>query len=154
GYLLGLYCDIGTQVKGPRKDSKGKVLEPGDLLAELWVPEMEVDLKQKEALVEQAAAEKRFAEESVEAAEAEQSRLHSQWKRLSKLSGTVSKDDVEETRLAYEVAKAKWDMAKEEIGVKKARLAVAEENKNRAKTMLDYAQIRAPFDGVVTQRNV
>src|SRR5262249_43660047 len=126
GYVLELYCDIGSRVKGPRKDSQGKVVEPGDVLAELWVPEMEVDLKQKEAAVKQADAERKFAEESVKAVEAEQNRLLSQWKRLSKLE-TISKDDIEETRLAYEVAKAKWSMAKEEIEVKKARLKVAEE---------------------------
>jgi RND family efflux transporter MFP subunit len=154
GWVLELGCDIGTPVKGPRRDSKGDVIEPGDLLALLWAPEVEVELKQKDALVKQAQAEKKFAEESVKAKEAEQSRMLSQWQRLSKLGQTVSPDDIEESRLAYQVAKAKWSMAKEEVGVKTARVEVANEDRNRVKTKLDYAQIRAPFDGVVTVRNV
>ncbi|MCC6493572.1 MAG: efflux RND transporter periplasmic adaptor subunit [Pirellulales bacterium] len=47
------------------------------------------------------------------------------------------------------IAKAEADQAAAE-----ARLKVAEADLARAKTLLDYASITAPFDGVVTQRSV
>src|SRR5215471_21793368 len=53
GYVLKVHRDIGDPLKGPRYDKAGKEVEPGQPLAELWVPEMEEELKQKQGLVEQ-----------------------------------------------------------------------------------------------------
>src|SRR5713101_2232229 len=69
GYVQKWHVDIGDHV------AEGKVL------AELWIPEMEVELKQKEALVAQAEAERKLAQETVAAAEAEYRRLKSQHER-------------------------------------------------------------------------
>src|SRR5262245_11636072 len=51
GYVRKVLCDIGDRVQGPRQDDKGNQVEPGQVLAELWVPEIEKELKQKRALV-------------------------------------------------------------------------------------------------------
>jgi RND family efflux transporter MFP subunit len=45
-------------------------------------------------------------------------------------------------------------MARADIGVKEAQHAVAQKSRLHAQTMLQYAQIVAPFDGIVTKRNV
>lgn len=58
GYVQSVNVDIGDAVK------------TGDLLAELSVPELEQELKQKEALVLQAEAEVAHAEESVKVGQA------------------------------------------------------------------------------------
>src|SRR4051812_41670957 len=39
GYLQKVHVDIGDHVKGPTYDESGKVVKPGQVLAELWVPE-------------------------------------------------------------------------------------------------------------------
>ena len=65
-----MHVDSGDRVKGPRFDSQGKELEPGQVLAELWVPEREEELRQKKALVAQAAAEVDQAVAALEAAKA------------------------------------------------------------------------------------
>src|SRR5260370_1922028 len=58
GYVKVVHKDIGLHVK------------KGDLLAELSVPEMDEELKQKAALVEQAKAETELAEKAFDAAKA------------------------------------------------------------------------------------
>src|SRR5438445_12641441 len=62
GYVQKWNFDIGDRV---HKD---------DLLAELYIPEMEVEVKQKEAAIRQAASEIMQAKASVQRAEAEQER--------------------------------------------------------------------------------
>lgn len=70
GYVQKVSVDSGDRVRGPRFNDKGKLVEPGQVLAELSVPEMEEELKQKRALVAQAEAEVEQAVAALEAAEA------------------------------------------------------------------------------------
>src|SRR5262245_59249418 len=49
GYVEVYKKDIGDKVLGPQYDDSGKQTAPGDLLAKLWVPEMDEELKQKAA---------------------------------------------------------------------------------------------------------
>src|SRR6266481_2961311 len=144
GFVEKWHVDIGDHV------SQGKVL------AELWIPEMEVELKQKVALVAQADAELKLAKETVAAAEAEYRRLKSQHERLTRIgqSGTIDKEQVEEAKFGFEASVARRDMAQADVEVKKARLEVAKQNKEQIKTLLAYSKLTAPFDGVVTRRNV
>jgi len=115
-----------------------------------------VELKQKGALVAQADAELKLAKETVAAAEAEYRRLKSQHERLTRIgqSGTIDKEQVEEAKFGFEASVARRDMAQADVEVKKARLEVAKQNKEQIKTLLAYSKLTAPFDGVVTRRNV
>lgn len=143
GYIQKVNVDIGDRV---RKD---------DVLAELHVPEMEVELKQKEALVRQADAELKLAKDSIPLAEADFKRTKSQSERFAKVGSSVlDRENIEETQHAFEASKAKLEMARSEVGVKEARLAVAKENRDYAQAMLEYRKVRAPFDGVVVRRYV
>src|SRR5207302_914096 len=56
GFVQKVHVDIGDRV------------HKGDVLAELWVPEMEEELKQKQALVAQSQAEVVQAQEAYKAA--------------------------------------------------------------------------------------
>ena len=186
GYVQKVKVDIGDRVA------------KGDALAELWVPEMEVEVAQKNALVGQAEAEVKQAREAVAVAEADYKsadakvqateatrlradaqlqRAQSQYERLAKAGrgGAIGQEDVEETRLGFEAAKAgleevkaqvrsakaerdasrsKWDKTKVDVLVSDAHWEVAKKNRDMAQTMLGYRQLSAPFDGVVTQRSV
>jgi multidrug resistance efflux pump len=51
-------------------------------------------------------------------------------------------------------AKEKLECAQADIKLKESALRVAEEDVRRAVAFLDFATIRAPFDGVITRRNV
>jgi RND family efflux transporter MFP subunit len=186
GYVRKWHADMGDRVK------------KGDVLAELRVPEMEVEVKQKEALVQQAEAERRQAQEMAAAAEAslksaeakvkeaqssrlraeaEYKRTKSQSERLARVggSGVIDKEAVEEARYGFEAAEAglaevearvksaqatrdesaaKLSKAKADVSVAEAHLAVARDNQDQAKALLEYATLTAPYDAVVTHRNV
>lgn len=144
GYVRAVKVDIGDPI---HKD---------DVLAELWVPEMEVELRQKEAAARQAEAGVRQARAGEETAQANLERVQSQYQRLSRVgqSGVLDKESVEETRLGAKAARAAADRAKADVAAAEASLELAQANRDYAKTMLDYARLRAPFDGIVTRRNV
>jgi RND family efflux transporter MFP subunit len=134
----------------------GRAVHKGQVLAKLSVPEMEVELKQKDAAVRQAAAEVGQAKAAALTATAQLARARSQYERLKRVGrgGLLDQENVEEVRLGYEAAKAGLEKANADVTAAEARKEVAEANRDYAQTMLEYARIRAPFDGVVTQRNV
>jgi RND family efflux transporter MFP subunit len=140
GYVLKWNVDMGDSV---RKD---------DVLAELYIPEMEVELKQKDASVGQAASEIRQAEAAKLRAKAELQRAESQYKRLARLTSVIDKDQAEEYRLGFEAARAALAKAEADVDVAKARLKVAEADRDHVRTLLQYTKVRAPYDGVVTGR--
>jgi len=144
GYIEKWNVDIGDPVK------------QGDILAVLYVPEMKVDVDRKQATVRQAAAQIAQAKATVQTAEAQRDRFKSQSERLARIgrAGVLDQESVDETRLSYESAKAALEKAKADVLVAQAQHEVAQADLAFARTMLDYATIRAPFDGVVTGRNI
>lgn len=198
GYVQRVLVDIGDRVKGPIFDDKGRVTQPGQLLAELAVPEVEEELRQKQALVAQAEAEVVQAEASRAAAdaaivsagalikEAEATRAraqaaHQRWesevRRMEGLvqRGILDQQTLDETRnqataaaaarqevearvatanAALKESEAKKAKAVADIAAARARVEVARADAGRTRALLDYSRLRAPFDGVVTRRNV
>ncbi len=144
GYLLNWKVDIGDRIR------------KGDVMAELWVPELEVDLTLKEAMVQQMEAQVKLSKEAVSAAEADYRRARTQHERIARVSkgGVLDKDAVDESQYGSEASKARLDMARADVGVKEAQQEVARKNRDYARTMLEYTQIVAPFDGIVTKRSV
>lgn len=185
GYVHKLHVDIGDPVKA------------GQVLVELSVPELDVELKQKDAMLLQAEAEVKLARSSLVAAEAslksaaaqvkqaesgraralaEHKRTQSQHERLEKISGTViNPESISEARFALDAARAmqdeveakvlsmqaqreeaqaKRDKASADVEVMQARRDVARSTRDMMKEMREYANIKAPFDGVVTRRYV
>jgi RND family efflux transporter MFP subunit len=145
GYVQKWNFDIGARV------------QKGDILAELYIPEMDVELKQKEASTRQAAAEIEQANAVVQRAQAELERAKSQYERLAQVgrsSGVLNKEQVDEARLGFEAAQAAVAKAQADVDVAKARLEVAQADRDHVQTLLQYTKIRAPFDGVVTQRGI
>jgi RND family efflux transporter MFP subunit len=144
GYVRKWYKDIGAPVK------------KGELLAELDVPEMLVELQQKEAAVRQARAQVGQAKAAVQAAEAQLARAKSQYDRLARLGkgGLLDKENVAEMLLGYEAARAGLARARADVTAAQAQVDVAGANRDYSKTMLGYLRITAPYAGVVTQRNV
>jgi RND family efflux transporter MFP subunit len=190
-------AENGKPVEKEIADIGDKVKE-NDVLAELWMPEMDEELRQKDALVMQATAEldqsaqavlvSQKAEESARArireaeagivrAEGEYERWKAEYHRIKELAarGSVTRKLADETLNQFRAAdaarreaNAKVDAAKAALGESQAniakakadqaaaaaRLKVAEANVLRMKALLAYAKIRAPFAGVVTERNV
>lgn len=142
GYVRKWNVDMGDSV---RKD---------DVVAELYIPEMEVELQQKEAAVRQASSEIKQVEAAVLRAQAELDRAKTQYERLARVgrNGVLDKEAVDETRLGFEAAQAALVKAQADVEVAKARLEVAKADRDHVQTLLQYTKVRAPYDGVITGR--
>lgn len=167
-------------------------------LLTLRVPELQLEARQREALVHeatsvqhQAEAAKRAAEAAVITARSQRSeveagiaraaadvrRWQSEFTRFERLAaeGAVDRKLVDETQQKLQsagsaqqevqahaataaalVAEAEAKVAQREADIlaAQAALQVAQVNFELARTMLNYAIVRAPFDGIVTHRNV
>jgi HlyD family secretion protein len=143
GYVQEWKADIGDRV------------EEGQTLAVLSIPEMDVDLARKEALIRQAEADVKLTRAAVDVAQAEFKRLNGQSERLAGIgSGVLDKDSLAEARFGAKSAEAKLEHAKADVDVKVEALEVAKKDRDQVKTMLVYATLKAPFSGVVTRRNI
>lgn len=144
GYVQKWNFDIGDRV------------HKNDVLAEIYIPEMEMELKQKEATVGQATTEIQQAKAAKQRAEAEQERAKSQYERLAMVgrSGVLGQEQVDETKLGFKAADAALVKAQADVSVAVARLEVAKADRDHVQTLLQYTKIRAPYDGVVTRRVV
>ena len=130
-------------------------MEAGQPLAVLSIPEMDVELARKEALICQAEADVKLTRAAVDVAQAEYKRLSSQSERLASIgSGVLDKDSLAEARFGAKSAEAKLEHAKADVDVKTEALEVAKKDRDQVKTMLAYATLKAPFKGVVTRRNI
>jgi len=172
GYVLKWKVDIGDPIK------------KGEMLAELWVPDMVSELKLKEEQVQQAqkalamtTAKVATAKSQVKEAEAAHSRAkytHDYWQGQSaRFTGLVQdrvldKSTQEETlnqfrsaASALVEAKAKIESAKaveheKAVTRDKAEVDVraAEAARRTQADLVSYATLTAPYDGIVSQKNV
>jgi HlyD family secretion protein len=156
GYVKEVHKDIGDAVKA------------GDVLATLSVPDLVAEHEQKKGLTLQAAAEVTQAEATLgvaaarrQRAAAELERARSQVERLEKSSKGVPAEVLDESRLAFETGKAGVAEAEAlqrkavaDVSVACARWRVARSEEDRLAALVGFAEIKAPFDGVVTRRTV
>jgi RND family efflux transporter MFP subunit len=157
-----VFAKVSGYVNEGWKD-RGDTLRKGEILATLWAPELVDDLKQKEALVEQAevaitqarelvtVAEKGYnsAVEQIKVAEANcqmqlarQKRTHSQAQRLERMTSTVmERENIEEAQLGYETAKAGVMEAEAKITAAKAMRDEAKARWNKTVADLRAAEV-------------
>jgi RND family efflux transporter MFP subunit len=116
GYVKRILADIGAKVNA------------GDVLAEIETPELDQQVNQARAAVEQAAANLSLATTS-----------YGRWQEMQK-SRIVASQDVDERKGAHDA--------------RKADRAAAEANLQRLEQMQSFQKITAPFSGTVTKRFV
>ena len=186
GYVARVLVDIGDTVA------------QGAVLAELAVPELNDEVRQKESLVslaeagiQQADAARRAAESAVRTAaaqisrhqaeitraEGELERWMAEFERHKALAeqGNITGRLVDETRnqlkasqaslqasqavvkaaeAMQEEAQAQQNQAEADYIAAQAQLKVAQADLDKARTMLAYAVVKAPFAGTITQRGI
>ena len=106
----------------------GASVKRGDLLAEVTAPEIDQQLFQAEATRAQTAASEALAKSTAD-----------RWTSL-RAKDAVTQQDLDERLSAYRQAEAD--------------LKAAEANVSRLRSLQGFNRIVAPFDGVVTQRNI
>src|SRR5246500_1767151 len=130
GYIARRNVDIGDRVKA------------GDLLAALAVPELDHQISQNEATLDQLKS-------ALQQARANRDLAQVAWDRDSPLvqKGWVTPQQGDTDRLNLQSRVAGVAVAEANVSAQENLLKVLQQNR-------DYASIVAPFDGVITQRNV
>jgi len=130
GYITERNVDIGSRVKA------------GDLLAAITAPELDHQIAQAEASLAQAEASRRETKANRELARVT-------WGRDSVLvrQGWVTQQQGDTDRLNYAAQQQAKQVNDAAIQSQEAQLLVLRQQKA-------YQQVVAPFDGVVTQRNI
>jgi RND family efflux transporter MFP subunit len=130
GYIGKRNVDIGDRVKA------------GDLLAELAVPELDHQISQNEATLDQLKS-------ALQQARANRDLAQVTWHRDSPLvqKGWVTPQQGDTDRLNLQSRVAAVAVAEANVASQENLLKVLQQNR-------DYALIIAPFEGVITQRNV
>jgi RND family efflux transporter MFP subunit len=160
----------------------GKSVTRGEKLVGIAVPDLEAQKKLREALLEQAKKQKVQAEEArlvgaKELLEAEKQELryaadyklakatHARIAELARQRATQP-ERVEEVERQLDSAQAAWDAQKANIETRRAklklldadieaaqaRILVAEAEVASLDVMVNFATIRAPYDGIITKR--
>jgi RND family efflux transporter MFP subunit len=106
----------------------GSPVKKGELLAEITAPEVDQELSQAMSSRAQVAASVSLAKSTAD-----------RWQSLRQ-KDAVTQQDLDERLSAYNQAQA--------------NLAAADANVSRLRQLLGFNQVTAPFDGVVTRRNI
>jgi RND family efflux transporter MFP subunit len=106
----------------------GSSVKKGELLAEITAPEIDQELSQAVAAQQQAASSEALARSTAE-----------RWKSLRE-KDAVTQQDLDERQSTYLQAQA--------------NLASAQANAARLRNLQGFNKVLAPFDGVITSRNI
>jgi RND family efflux transporter MFP subunit len=144
GYLSDVRVDIGDHVKA------------GQVLAVIYVPEMENELSEAKAQLASKQSSLERARHDVDHNKANITLQDALLKRREELSTGhwISDRVLDEVRANAEIAKADLGVAEANRALAAAEVEVAAATVEKTKTLLAYSQIVAPFDGVVARRLV
>jgi RND family efflux transporter MFP subunit len=144
GYIQRRMVDIGDRV------------QEGQPLAEIEAPEVDEQIRQAKANLEQTRAAVDEAEASYQKGKADEDLARVTAERWSALvtKGAVSRQENDQYQLQYRSLTANTEALEQAITVQRSNVAAAEANLSRLDKIQSYRLVKAPFDGVITQRNV
>lgn len=144
GYIKHIYVDIGDRVHA------------GQVLAVLEIPELVAQVDEAKAAVHHAEEEIQRAKSEVSRAQADEVALHANAARLVSTDkarpGLIAQQELDDATAKDRAAEAQVDAAKSALAAAKQQLEVAKADQQHYSALSDYAQITAPYDGVVTWR--
>lgn len=120
---------------------RGSSVKSGEVLIALSAPEMRVQVLEAQAKVKAVEAQRAEADARVAAVQATYERL----KTASETPGAIAGNELVQAEKSLEAAKAM--RASIDVSAEAAKAAVGP-----LKEMLSYLEVRAPFDGTITER--
>lgn len=144
GYIKRRMVDIGDRVKA------------GQPVAEIEAPELDQQIRQAQASLQQAQAalEQALANHEQGKANLELARVTAdRWKTLAS-QGVASRQENDQYQAQYQAQTANVQALDKAIAAQRSNVAAVEANLARLNDVQGYRIVRAPFDGVITVRNV
>jgi RND family efflux transporter MFP subunit len=144
GYLRRRLVDIGDRVNA------------GQVVAEIEAPELDQQIHQAEAAVEQAQAATEQSQASLEQGKAnrELARITAErWKILAG-RGIAAQQDSDQYQAQLAAQDANVQALEKAVSAQRSNVAAAKANLARLQELQGYRVVKAPFDGVITLRNV
>ena len=144
GFLKSIPVDLGDRVT------------QGQLLAELEIPEQLEDLQVAEANTRRYEDELAEAESGLARTAAAHESVHLNYLRMSSVSQArpklLAQQEVDDARGKDGVTAAQVSSARSSIAAARHQLGSSRANEQRMRTLMSYARITAPFEGVITRR--
>jgi RND family efflux transporter MFP subunit len=144
GYLKNRYVDLGDKVRA------------GQPLAEIDAPELDQQILQAEAAIAQAQASLEQAQASLEQGKSNRDLARvtaERWKTLA-AQGVVSQQENDQNQAQLTSQNANVQALEKAIAAQRSNVAAAQANLARLQDVQGYRIVKAPFDGVITVRNV
>jgi RND family efflux transporter MFP subunit len=144
GYLKSRFVDIGDRVHA------------GQPLAEIDAPELDQQIRQAEAAVEQVQASIEQAQAALEQGKANRDLARvtaDRWKTLV-AQGVVSRQENDQYQAQLVAQGANVQALEKAVSAQRSSLAASKANLARLQEVQGYRVVKAPFDGVITVRNV
>jgi RND family efflux transporter MFP subunit len=144
GYLERRLVDIGDRVRAGQK------------LAEIDAPELTDQVTQARAAERQAEAalEQAIANNQQGKTDMELARITAQRSGQLVGKGAIARQDDDQFQAQYQSKLAALQSLEKAIDVQRANVGAAASNVARLEKMQGYSVVQAPFDGVITLRNV
>ncbi|MDQ6662946.1 MAG: efflux RND transporter periplasmic adaptor subunit [Acidobacteriota bacterium] len=144
GYLVKRNADIGDRVK------------KGQVLADLETPELDQQIQQARATISNSQSTLKELQAALGLANANLNLAQATYRRWESLEkkGIMSHQDAEEKLGAQEIRKAEVEAASAKMVSERDLIAGNEANFRRLEQMKAYSHVTAPFDGIITARNV
>jgi RND family efflux transporter MFP subunit len=144
GYIRKRYVDIGDRVKA------------GEVVAEVEAPELDQQILQAVAAIDQAKSGVQQAEAAILQGQANENLARLTAGRMTNLlgRGVISKQDNDNAQAQYAAQQANVQALVKAAAAMRSSVAAAEANLARLNQIKTYQTVRAPFDGVITLRNV
>lgn len=144
GYIRKRYVDIGDRVKA------------GQVLVEIEAPELQQQIKQATASIDQGSSAVQQADAALLQARANLGLAqvtNDRWKKLL-AKGAVSRQDSDTYEAQFQAQQANVQALEKAVSAAHSNVSALEANLARLNELLAYQTVRAPFAGVVTERNV
>lgn len=150
---------VSSKVMGYVRDMRvqaGDTVRQGQLLVALDARDLEAQRLQAQAGVEEAQSAVSEVENAVSLAKANLDLAESTFARMKDLYSkkSISDQEFDETSARLRVARAGYAMAASKRKQLRAKISQAEQNLAAAGIVHGYAEIRAPFDGVVVEKRM